>query len=250
MTMESIRIDLPDNFSREGGTNIGLWYQKYLDRSKKQPEQVLTSQIDDKMKNQIPEAYHRFYTTWKGNLINCVKAVTVVGTTNGRMAVNLGADSVAEVNVAIHHTYGVPYIPGSALKGLASHFAATYLGEEWKKGSKAHTIVFGTTDAAGYCTFFDALYVPDTKNKKPFRKDVMTIHHQNYYTGTNDSNPPADWDNTIIVPFLSVNGKFLFAIAGPNDEWKAAAMEILKKALVEEGVGGKTNSDYGKFIFN
>ena len=36
-----------------------------------------------------------------------------------RMVVGLGAENVHETSMTLHHIYGIPYIPGSALKGIA-----------------------------------------------------------------------------------------------------------------------------------
>src|SRR5207302_10163433 len=54
----------------------------------------------------------------------------------GRMIIGLGDESVLETAITLHRTYGVPYIPGSALKGLAAAYVRQRLGEAWQKGSK------------------------------------------------------------------------------------------------------------------
>jgi CRISPR-associated protein Cmr6 len=163
------------------------------------------------------------------------------------LSINLGADSILETNIALHHTYGVPYIPGSALKGLAAHFADQHLETHWKKGNLAHEIIFGTTETAGYVTFFDALYIPDSgKGGRALWKDVITVHHPDYYqTG---KTPPADWDGTTIIPFITANGSFLIALTGP-EKWVEKAFEILELALEKEGIGAKTSSGYGRMSF-
>jgi len=50
------------------------------------------------------------------------------------------------------------------------------------------------------------------------------------------------------VSFLTVKPglKFLIALSGPK-EWTDLALELLKKALILWGVGGKTSSGYGRF---
>lgn len=48
-------------------------------------------------------------------------------TLSGRLLVGHGNASATEVGLTVHHTWGVPYIPGSALKGLLAHYIdATY----------------------------------------------------------------------------------------------------------------------------
>ena len=244
MPVRSLRVTLPPGTVLPSqGTNLGLWFQKYLDRTVENPSQKLIDAITE-LPNQANDVYKRFYNRWLCE-IKAINAVTKIAKTHGRMIVNLGADSVAEVSIALHHTYGIPYIPGTALKGLAAHYANSNLGDAWKKNSDFHQAVFGTGKAAGYVTFHDALFVPDSSNK-PLQKDVVTGHHQDYNKG--DNVPPADWDRPTIIPFISVNGKFLIAISG-DENVKPVAMEILLLALLHEGIGAKTSSGYGRMVF-
>src|ERR1700680_515711 len=48
---------------------------------------------------------------------------------DSRLIVGLGSENVLETGIRLHHTYGLPVIPGSALKGLAAH----YCHEIWGK---------------------------------------------------------------------------------------------------------------------
>src|SRR6266516_6731851 len=122
----------------------------------------------------------------------------------GRMVIGMGDESVLETSVTLHHTYGVPYIPGSALKGLAASYVRQKLGEEWQKEGEAYKTIFGETNDAGYITFFDAYYVPGSGYKgQVLYPDVIAVHHQNYYQGGEKAKAPADWDSPIPVPFLS-----------------------------------------------
>jgi CRISPR-associated protein Cmr6 len=47
----------------------------------------------------------------------------------GRLIVGLGGDNVLETGLTLHHTYGVPLIPGNALKGLAAHYCDQVWGQ-------------------------------------------------------------------------------------------------------------------------
>ena len=49
-----------------------------------------------------------------------------------RMIVGLGAENVHETSMTLHHIYGIPYIPGSALKGIARDAAVADLCFEVK----------------------------------------------------------------------------------------------------------------------
>ena len=226
-------------------THAGLWLDKYFKDTGENAKKDLVNEIAQTIKTS--EVYERFYTQWKQALdengVVCEQAHV-----QGRLAINLGAEAVLETSLALHHTYGTPYIPGSALKGLAAHYAMKHLGEkDWSKDSNAFKILFGDTTSAGYVTFFDALYIPGSGYKgQALWPDVITVHHPDYYQSGNT--PPADWDNPNPIPLLTATGKFLIALAGP-DEWVKAAVEILTLALEEEGIGAKTSSGYGRMKF-
>mgnify|MGYP001366052618 CR=1 FL=1 len=225
-------------------TNLGLWFQKYFNSQVNEPGQVLIDSIT-KLPKQVDQVYGHYFNRWVKHLKE-IDALTETAKTTGRMVVNLGADSVTEVSIALHHTYGMPYIPGTALKGLAAHYANSNMGAAWKKGTDAYKAIFGTGKTAGYVTFYDALFVPEQANPQPLQKDTVTGHHQNYNKG--DNLPPADWDSPTIIPFISVHGKFLIAISG-DENAKPVAMEILRLALLNEGIGAKTSSGYGRMVF-
>jgi CRISPR-associated protein Cmr6 len=242
MAIQSRRSDLRDVQVKKT-TNARLWMDKYLDRTENEPNQALVQQVAGL---DSADSYEAFYMRWKKGL-ESRGAVQREAHTLGRLVVDLGADSVLETHIPLQYTYGVPYIPGSALKGLAAHFADRHLEAHWKKGEDAHKIMFGTTDAAGYVTFFDALFVPDSgKQGKMLWKDVITVHHKEYYQSGDQ--PPADWDGTTIIPFLTTSGSFLIALAGPEG-WVEKAFEILALALEKEGIGAKTSSGYGRMSF-
>jgi CRISPR-associated protein Cmr6 len=205
----------------------------------------------------VPEIYESFYNDiWIPALIGTHKRhIKIVG----RMIVGLGAESVLETSIALHRTYGVPFIPASSLKGLAARYAHRFLGEEWKKATKnsslglAHNILFGSQESAGHVGFYDALYIPDSrvgKPKQPLEQDILTVHHQEYYRGA--AVAPADWDSPVPIPLLSAQGSYLLALSGNsddrefNDKLVALALDILELALRDEGIGAKTSSGYGR----
>jgi CRISPR-associated protein Cmr6 len=194
--------------------------------------------------------FHRWKEALKGLTPHTILAEATV---LGRMAVGLGAESILETSIALHRTYGVPYVPGSALKGLAAAAAHQQLQDEkWRKareGTKigdSHRLMFGDTENSGYVTFHDALWVP-TGDTLPLNLDVMTVHHPKYYQATDNPPPPADWDNPNPVTFLSARGTYLLAMTGP-EEWAQAALRILKEALSRQGVGAKTAAGYGRML--
>ena len=53
-----------------------------------------------------------------------------------RLAINLGAASVYETSVLLHRNYSIPYIPGSAIKGVTRHWAILKLFNQYCKNYK------------------------------------------------------------------------------------------------------------------
>lgn len=226
-------------------SNAGLWLDKYFDQLDASPKEKLVNEIAKEI--QEAEHYPDFYRRWKESLeqfgADCREAQV-----QGRLAINLGTEAVLETAIALHHTYGVPYIPGSALKGVAAHYTK-HLGAEWDKNSPAFEVLFGNPKTAGYVTFFDALYVPGSGYKgRALWPDVITVHHPDYYQAGRELPPPADWDSPNPIPFLSATGKYLIALAGPL-EWVSTAFEILGLVLEKEGIGAKTSIGYGRMKF-
>lgn len=229
--------------------NPGLWLDKFLYKRNDEDKTSKTGLVNESVENagnpELLALYEKFFNDrWKQSLAD-YSATQREFRVRGRMVVGLGAESVLEASISLHRTYGVPYIPGSALKGLARRFAAKV--ESW---SAAHSrVVFGNEKndneaTSGYLTFFDALYVPGSDTKgHGLHSDVMTVHHQDYYM--KDNVPPADWDDPNPVSFLSATGKYLVALAGPP-RWVGATFKLLQIALAEEGIGAKTSSGYGR----
>lgn len=224
-------------------TNAQLWLDKYLNREISNPEQEMVNQVTNSIK--LTEEYKKFFDLWEKEL-EAYGAKTKQANTLGRLAIGMGMTSVIETNISLHHTYGTPLIPGTALKGLCAHYASKYIGGDWAKGGVLHKNMFGEQDDSGLVVFFDALLIPSTENSNPLKKDVITVHHPRYYQGENKV--PADWDSTVIIPTITCTGSFLLALAGP-DQWVDRAFDILKLALANEGIGARTSSGYGRMEF-
>ena len=146
--IQSRRNSLADQLPKVS-TNASLWLDKYLDRRNSEPNQLLINQVIQYFQK-VP-GYQEYFDNMVTALLGIgVKELKVARTLN-RLAIDMGADSVLETSIALNRTYGVPFIPGSALKGLAAHFTDQRLeGDQWNKRGDAHTILFGDPDNAGY----------------------------------------------------------------------------------------------------
>jgi CRISPR-associated protein Cmr6 len=257
--MQACRDKLRD-LPLDGGQHAGLLLSRYLkiaaqDDDKKHPEarKDLHKAAQNALSNEhfVP-LYQAAFERWKTSLS---EATTKELHVQGRLIVGLGGDNVMETGITLHHTYGVPCIPGSALKGLAAHYCNTVWGEaddRWKKDTgEYHKTLFGDQDSAGHILFHDAWITPDSlqsDGKSGLAADVMTPHHQKYYM---EGAPPTDFDDPNPVTFLSVTGSFLVALScdvstEEGNKWASLALNLLKEALREWGIGGKTSSGYGR----
>jgi CRISPR type III-B/RAMP module RAMP protein Cmr6 len=170
------------------------------------------------------------------------------------MIIGLGGENVLETGLSLQHTFGAPFIPGSALKGLAAHYCDQVCGScdlNFKLGEKYHKTIFGTTEDSGHIIFHDAWIEPESlvDSLKP---DVMTPHHGGYYS-TNGESAPTDYDDPNPVTFLSIAGRFRIAVscdvAGVDGKkWTDFAFNLLSNALSDWGIGGKTNAGYGRLV--
>ena len=166
-------------------------------------------------------------------------------TLKSRMIVGLGGESVYETSITLHRNLGVPYIPGSALKGIANHYG---MDTEYRNMDK----LFGTqseqeTKEKGKAVFFDAFPVTDAGNNI-FEIDIMNPHYSDYYS---EGKPPGDWMKPIPIKFLTVKKgtEYRFYITSTDENLLNDAINLLKGALKENGVGAKTSLGYGRFVF-
>jgi len=158
--------------------------------------------------------------------------------TVGRFVSGTGRPHPVDVGFAWQHTLGVPYLPGTSLKGVAREWAES-------SGEQASWVeeVFGSRDRVGSVVFFDAL---PTKVPKLI-VEVLTSH----YGGWGPDDPPGDWLSPVPVYFLAVEEgqPFLVAVA-PRPG--AASLDIERvwdcvvKALIELGAGAKTTAGFGQ----
>lgn len=178
-------------------------------------------------------------------------------TTESKLILGLGGENVTETSLTLHHTYGVPYLPGSALKGVAARYARQVWGADdpsWRPDSEAgrshFRTLFGTSDEGGLVEFLDG-WIAQSCLDDCLADDVMTPHHGGYYMASEDNvREPTDFDNPVPVPFLAVKGQFLAAICRRDprlpEAWLDTAAELLIEALAHFGIGGKTNAGYGR----
>jgi len=175
-----------------------------------------------------------------------------------RFVTGTGLPHPVENGFLWHHTLGVPYLPGSGVKGIVLSWDRDWAndgGDNHKdlrakvlgRGPKRRGNAAADPGSAGRIAFLDAL------PPEPVMLDLdgVTPHDHPYYTG-GGKEPPADWHSPNPIPFLAVakGVKFRFALlprsdAKPDD--LKAAVNWLQCALERLGAGAKTAVDHGRF---
>jgi CRISPR-associated protein Cmr6 len=186
--------------------------------------------------------YRLAYQRWSAAAQSLPLVVRLKGRVRGRLALGLGRESTTEIGCRLHHTYGVPVIPGSSLKGaLRAAVAPKSSLQVWQERA---VFLFGSQESRGFATVSDAWWIPEA-GRSGLSVDVITAHHPSYYTGSAGS-APSDFDSPIPNHFLTVTGQFAFLVQAPNQSWKKFLDQALRQLLEERGLGAKRSSGYGR----
>ncbi len=163
----------------------------------------------------IAERHHSSIEALKLSLSSCK------GEIDWRMIVGLGNESVYDTSITLHHVYGIPYIPASAVKGVVRSWIITErFGRDEKNAikDKGFCDVFGcpqkieginsyyNEDRQGKVWFFDAFPLSEPK----IEVDIMNPHYGDYYADkkpNGHSVPPADYLTPKPITFLTVGEK-------------------------------------------
>ncbi|MCK5799197.1 MAG: type III-B CRISPR module RAMP protein Cmr6 [Deltaproteobacteria bacterium] len=245
--------------------NRGLWLDRFLASMESAGDDHTSPKTEHLRASQhigIPDGYKAFADHRREAILAIPHTRLLRLRTRGRSIVGIGRATPWENSLTLHHTWGVPLVPGSSLKGLAASYAhKTLEGDAWRRrlaeenngGGDFHNLLFGTTDERGLVVVHDALWAHDAKETScGLHLDTITVHHPNYYQSGTEA--PTDLDSPVPIPFLSFHGDLYGAIswAGGDasdatiDRWLDIAVDILKEALDKEGVGAKTSSGYGR----
>lgn len=236
--------------------NAGLWYDKFCDRWVAGWKSGLETEGKAEWVKGFCGRYlgdsHLLEETVDRHikLLKACNGQAMAFKTIGPMVSGLGRSHPVENGFAWHHLLGVPYLPGTSVKGIVRSYATCWLEGDKKIDKSDLMRIFGPRDKSikvGSVIFMDALPIMPVKLKA----EVMTPHYGPYYTGA-DSEPPGDWHSPVPIPFLAVDEdqEFLFGILprwrGGEKDCKLAS-KWLAEALGVMGAGAKTSSGYGRF---
>lgn len=172
------------------------------------------------------------------NLINALGGISLTLTTNWRFLTGIGNPHPSEIGFKWDRNLGVPYLPGSSIKGAVRAWMKVNSKEE-----AVRSILGSLESGAGNVIFLDAY-----PSKKPeLDVDILNPHYKKYYEG---DAPPADYLSPTPVYFLTVapQTQFEFRLLPRNERTDLNEVaNYLTKAAYEYGLGAKTSVGYGFF---
>ncbi len=163
-----------------------------------------------------------------------------------RLATGLGAPHPTEIGFTFERSTGVPYLPGSSVKGIARAAAGLFGDQDEETLFGPGKIERDSKAWAGDLVFLDAYPVVWPR----LEVDIINCHHSPYYGGKRSY--PAETDDPVPVYFLTVaaGARFAFRVlsrSGKPDN-AAAGLKLLRRGLTELGAGAKTAVGYGAFV--
>ena len=188
------------------------------------------------------ELFAAWLSRWEATA-RALGASTFRATPEWRVIVGLGTHRILESGITLHHVYGLPIVPATALKGITRWYA------ERVAEAPVERIVqlFGQADIEtrrGDLVFLDAIPVEPPH----MERDIANPHFGGYY-GSQANVPPADYMAPKPIFFLTVGhgSRFVFGLASLSQDDEAAAQGLawLQRALLDLGVGAKSAAGYG-----
>lgn len=198
--------------------------------------------------------------------------VTIERQSGWHFVTGLGNPHPVENGLTWHPVLGVPYLPGSAVKGITrawlelndydAQVRKRLFGSDDKDPREASAFAGEPELISGEVIFFDALPVEPVT----LMIDTMTPHMDKWYESGDKqpggaANTPADWHAPSPVVFLAAADVVMrFAVAprlrpGMTDDQREEAnalaelaSQALSDALEHLGAGAKTAAGYGTFV--
>lgn len=248
LVRDSLRAILSDVSVKQHQPHTGLLLTRSLQQSEEGDKPFKRALLEKACQTETSGFYKAALQRWK-------KATSGEGFAGfdapleGRLLLGLSTGGALETGVSTHHSYGMPMIAGSSVKGVAHAHARTIgLTPDVLAvlfGEDEETAKDGRVAGAGCLIWHDAWWTPiNQKITQPFVDEVVTVHHQDYYADKQKS--ATDFDSPVPNQQMAVQGGFYFVVEG-DAAWASFASSLLKQALQQHGIGAKTAAGYGFF---
>ena len=200
------------------------------------------------------------------------RASICIAQLEGRLAINLADSLIQNAGICLDHLFGLPFIPGSAIKGVCRHAALSEVAEA--EGTTQEELfalfcaVFGTSDndfsKGGLQPYRELLHGrPENQkggiaflpaypvNEARIVVDLTNVHYPEYYRTGREEDLFKEQLRPNPFPVVEVGAQFAFCLVD-NGISKSiglieAATRWLKTAITVNGLGAKTGAGYGWF---
>jgi CRISPR-associated protein Cmr6 len=199
-------------------------------------------------------------------------AAITLGQLEGRLAINLADSLIQNAGICLDRLLGLPFIPGSSIKGVCRHDALAALkaasGDEqstllttfceifgtsvndFKKGDLSmfrHLVAQDSWDRKGSVSFLPAYPV----NEARVVVDLTNVHYPDYYRSGRAQDLSKEKPRPNPFPAIEAGAQFAFCIVFNKSKKDPAILRHakgwLESALMERGLGAKVSSGYGWF---
>lgn len=271
-----LRRDAKDKRDKASGRNIAEAKAERLREEANLVDQLARTKVQSAGIAALRKAQSR---RWLSLLqaVGPTAPVLIAGKLESRMAINLADGLIQNAGICIDRLFGMPYIPGSAIKGVCRHAALAQLREAESRGQEAELVeliatfveVFGCSKAdwqsAGELAAFAALVPAATREDRrgsiiflpaypldeaTVEVDLTNVHYPDYYKSGKVADLAEEKPLPNPFPTVGAGTHFLFGcLPGPQATRAllVQASEWLKEAIKVHGVGAKTASGYGWF---
>ncbi|WP_349618213.1 type III-B CRISPR module RAMP protein Cmr6 [Azotobacter salinestris] len=253
----------------DSGAHMGLWFERYFSAYPPEFDSVDETARGEWLKTCVRQQYGgTFLSRLQDKAVRTLDMARSFGGDArifhcaGRFVTGTGNAHPLENGFTWHHSLGMPYLPGSAVKGLVRAVIETALDDSEAERKRLLKLWFGTeakgdvAEQAGALIFLDALPVAPCDLKA----EVLTPHMGKWYEkgGKDPMQPntmPGDWHSPVPVLWLAAsNLQLQFTIlprAGMQDAVKLDEVwAALEYGLGKLGAGAKTAIGYGLFEFD
>lgn len=251
----------------EASAHIGLWFERYFSAYS-----VAFDEVDEGARSQWLKTCARqkhgqqFIDRLTSKAIRNSQMASAFGGDarvyhcQGRFVTGIGNAHPLENGFSWHPTLGMPYLAGSAVKGLVRAVLETALDDTEAEKKRLLKLWFGTeakgdvAEQAGALIFLDALPVAPCDLKA----EVLTPHMGKWYE-KGEKDPlkpevmPGDWHSPVPVLWLAASDlKLQFTVLPRAGMEQAVCLsevwEALEYGLSTLGAGAKTALGFGHFI--
>ncbi len=254
--IELVRKKIKDHIRTAHNPHPGLFLQKGLiqiegdQSSSTEGQNPKSKHIEKLCQLPVQDRYRNAFKRWLAFTDNKKQFRRAAFNVESRLLIGLSGTGALETGCAINHCYGMPYIPGSSIKGAIRAWAREHLG---KQSDVIRQLLGGTDDEqlpdlSGVVNIYDAWWIPEPGDSPPFSQDVITCHHPDYYANSG-AKPASDLDSPVPNALIGVDGSFFFVVQG-RPEYTNSIFSIMENALGENGIGAKKKAGYGFMSLN